>query len=118
MVKKQKKDFSGVGQTSLKVLYSRIGVNPFQKALRVKTSQRIVISKLKNRISYSRALKIKLKESVEFLISLKNYRGVRHFLSYPVRGQRTHTNAKTRKKQKKISILPKSIKKKPYVQKK
>lgn len=32
------------------------------------------------------------------LISIKNYRGLRSYQGLPVRGQRTHTNAKTAKK--------------------
>jgi ribosomal protein S13 len=42
---------------------------------------------------------------------------MRHLYNYPVRGQRTHTNAKTRKKLKKLVVTLKSIKK-VYVQKK
>jgi ribosomal protein S13 len=33
----------------------------------------------------------------QFLSKIKTYKGVRHKLGYPVRGQRTHTNAKTKK---------------------
>jgi small subunit ribosomal protein S13 len=32
------------------------------------------------------------------LISIKSYKGLRHYQGLPVRGQRTHTNAKTAKK--------------------
>jgi len=35
---------------------------------------------------------------VEHLITIKNYRGVRHVRKLPVRGQRTHTNGKTQKR--------------------
>jgi small subunit ribosomal protein S13 len=38
------------------------------------------------------------KENIEFLSKIKSYKGLRHKMRYPVRGQRTHTNAKTRKK--------------------
>ena len=37
------------------------------------------------------------------LINTKTYRGLRKIRGLPVRGQRTHTNAKTAKKQKKFS---------------
>lgn len=40
--------------------------------------------------------------NISFLIRNKVYRGTRHKLGYPVRGQRTHTNARTRKKLRKI----------------
>jgi small subunit ribosomal protein S13 len=39
-----------------------------------------------------------LKQKIDLLSSLKTYRGLRHRLGLPVRGQRTHTNARTVKK--------------------
>lgn len=47
----------------------------------------------------SNRFKLKL-ESINFLKKIKNYRGLRHKYFLPVRGQRTHTNAKTCKKKK------------------
>lgn len=38
--------------------------------------------------------------NVQFLKDIRSYRGVRHKARLPVRGQRTHTNAKTNKKKK------------------
>jgi small subunit ribosomal protein S13 len=38
------------------------------------------------------------KEKVDELVSIKSYRGIRHRQGLPVRGQRTHTNARTVKK--------------------
>jgi len=43
-----------------------------------------------------------VKSNILFLIQNKVYRGIRHKLGYPVRGQRTHTNACTKKKLRKI----------------
>lgn len=39
--------------------------------------------------------------SINFLKELHNYKGYRHIFKYPVRGQRTHTNAQTTKKARK-----------------
>jgi small subunit ribosomal protein S13 len=39
-----------------------------------------------------------LKQRIEGLLVLKTFRGIRHKQGLPVRGQRTHTNAKTQKK--------------------
>lgn len=38
------------------------------------------------------------KNSISKLIEIKSYKGVRHIFKLPVRGQRTKTNANTRKK--------------------
>ena len=46
----------------------------------------------------SEYLKQEVKSNIKNLIFLKNYRGHRHSLGLPVRGQRTKTNAKTQKK--------------------
>ncbi|MGH7864948.1 MAG: 30S ribosomal protein S13 [Candidatus Binataceae bacterium] len=43
-----------------------------------------------------------MQQSVKRLIDLGCYRGVRHRKNLPVRGQRTHTNARTRKGPRKI----------------
>jgi len=39
-----------------------------------------------------------LKQKIDKLVTLKTFRGIRHRQGLPVRGQRTHTNAKTQKK--------------------
>lgn len=39
-----------------------------------------------------------VKQKIDFLATLRVYRGVRHRLGLPLRGQRTHTNARTAKK--------------------
>lgn len=42
-------------------------------------------------------LKKEIQMNIKRLISIGCYRGIRHKLGLPVRGQRTHTNARTRK---------------------
>ncbi len=39
-----------------------------------------------------------IRKSIESLVQLQCYRGVRHSLGLPVRGQRTKTNARTRRR--------------------
>ncbi len=50
--------------------------------------------------------------NVFFLIKIKTYKGNRHKKNLPCRGQRTHTNAKTRKKFKYVYSKQKTITKK------
>ena len=54
-------------------------------------------SKLENSL-INKKLSFYNKEAIKFLIQSKTYKGIRHKFYLPVRGQRTHTNAKTRKK--------------------
>ena len=49
-------------------------------------------------ISLGEDLKQKSKINIQRLIDIISYRGRRHKGGYPVRGQRTHTNAKTQKR--------------------
>lgn len=56
-------------------------------------------------------LKKQISMNIKSLIDISSYRGVRHRNKLPVRGQRTHTNAKTRKgKGRAIIANKKSIK--------
>ncbi|QXK91811.1 30S ribosomal protein S13 [Neoehrlichia mikurensis] len=45
--------------------------------------------------------------NIKFLMDLGCYRGLRHRKGLPVRGQRTHTNAKTRKGKSRLPIAAK-----------
>jgi small subunit ribosomal protein S13 len=42
-------------------------------------------------------LRMEVSLNIKNLIDIKSYRGIRHVRRLPVRGQRTHTNARTRK---------------------
>lgn len=42
-------------------------------------------------------LRAQRSKDIQELIGMKHYRGLRHMRGLPVRGQRTHTNARTRK---------------------
>jgi small subunit ribosomal protein S13 len=44
--------------------------------------------------------KLQKKQNIDRLIQINSYRGIRHFAGLPLRGQRTHTNAKTSRRQK------------------
>ena len=45
--------------------------------------------------------------NIKRLIEIQSYRGLRHRRSLPVRGQRTHTNARTRKGPRKGTVAGK-----------
>lgn len=49
-------------------------------------------------ISLKGELQRQLKHNVDKLLTLKTFRGIRHRQGLPVRGQRTHTNARTQKR--------------------
>lgn len=42
-------------------------------------------------------IKLKILKNIEYFEKIKNFKGMRHLLNLPVKGQRTHTNRKTKK---------------------
>lgn len=70
---------------------------------RLKNLSKEKISSIKNYIeleypNLEDVLRNKKKKDIKRLIFIKSYRGVRHTLGLPSRGQRTRTNSKTAKK--------------------
>jgi small subunit ribosomal protein S13 len=51
-----------------------------------------------NNLKIEKDLKKELKFNISKLLDIRNYRGVRHSIGLPVRGQRSHSNAQTQRK--------------------
>lgn len=90
----------GIGKANSNLICKKLG---FSKNLKVKDLSKEQIIKLVKMIESlninlsSDLKKIKLLISKD-LISMKSYRGLRRNQGLPVRGQRTHTNARTARK--------------------
>lgn len=84
------------------VLKSKIGLNKRIKPIFIKQIHVSRSEILLHKFLLGKELKKKVQNNISFLIKIKSYKGIRHQLKYPVRGQRTHTNAKTRKNHFKI----------------
>jgi len=88
----------GVGLSSSKVICTRAGV-PFTKKVEdlseveIRTIREILDTYFKVEGDLRREIQMNIKR----LMDLGSYRGLRHRRSLPVHGQRTHTNARTRK---------------------
>jgi len=99
------KKIYGLGENSLLVFYKSFGLNYRLKSNKIKYTVYLNMNKFSDRITYRNNLRNYLLKNRHFSIDkLKNYKGVRHQLRYPVRGQRTRTNSKTRKNLKQGSI--------------
>ena len=89
----------GVGNHTISSICHKYGLNSRTKNIKIKYNIVRKITNSLNILTSKNTLKFKLLEIRKFAVKrLKNYKGVRHLLRYPVRGQRTHTNAKTRKR--------------------
>ena len=92
----------GIGRTAAKNILEATGVNP---DIRVKDLSEDDLAKLRDYIDKNYEVEGDLRRStalnIKRLIEIGCYRGVRHRKGLPVRGQRTKTNARTRKGPKK-----------------
>ena len=87
----------GVGKSSARKICDAAGVAPTTK---VKALTEAEVEKLRaevSRYTVEGDLRREVAVSVKRLIDLGCYRGLRHRKGLPIRGQRTRTNARTRK---------------------
>ncbi len=92
----------GIGLTTSREILASTGVNP---DTRVKDLTEEDISKLREYIDHNLQVEGDRRRTIAFdikrLIEIGSYRGLRHRKGLPVRGQRSKTNARTRKGPKK-----------------
>ena len=92
----------GIGKTSAKKILAETGINP---DTRVKDLTEDEEAKLRDCIDQNYVVEGDLRRSVALdikrLMEVGSYRGTRHRKGLPVRGQRSKTNARTRKGPKK-----------------
>ena len=92
----------GIGLTTSKKILADTGIDP---DTRVKDLTEEDISKLREYIDHNLQVEGDRRRTVAFdikrLIEIGCYRGLRHRMGLPVRGQRSKTNARTRKGPKK-----------------
>ena len=88
----------GIGLSSTKKILGKAGVSP---DVRVKDMTEDQISRIRTVIEQEYkvegALRTEVNMNIKRLIDIGSYRGLRHRRGLPVRGQRTKTNARTRK---------------------
>ena len=92
----------GIGLTTSKKILADLAINP---DTRVKDLTEEDISKLREYIDHNLQVEGDRRRTIAFdikrLIEIGSYRGLRHRKGLPVRGQRSKTNARTRKGPKK-----------------
>jgi small subunit ribosomal protein S13 len=98
----------GIGRARSLSILMRAGVSPDKK---VKDLSEEEVTKIRQIIEEEGGVEGDLRKEVAMnvrrLIEIGSYRGFRHRRSLPVRGQRTHTNARTRKGPRKGTIANK-----------
>ncbi|MBL8982709.1 MAG: 30S ribosomal protein S13 [Gemmatimonadetes bacterium] len=88
----------GIGRTTAQRICEKSGVSP---DLRVRDLTEADVNKLRQAIEKDHrvegALRTEIAMNIKRLMDIGSYRGIRHRRGLPVRGQRTHTNARTKK---------------------
>ncbi len=88
----------GIGDTTAKDILEKAGVD---ESVRIKDWTDDNIKQIRNIISDDHqvegALRGEVQSNIKRLMDIASYRGIRHRRGLPLRGQRTQTNARTRK---------------------
>ena len=88
----------GIGRKSANDILAKTGINPDTRAKDLTEDE---VSKLSDEIENNYVVEGDLRRDVALnikrLVEINCYRGIRHRKGLPVRGQRTKTNARTRK---------------------
>jgi len=88
----------GLGRSQANNILTSTGIHPDTKVRELNDEQ---VNKIRKAIEEQYRVEGDLRKEISFnikrLMEIGSYRGLRHRRGLPVRGQRTHTNARTRK---------------------
>lgn len=88
----------GVGRKLSNEIIAKLGLNPDMRATGLTEDNIAKINAvLQSEYLVEGDLRRQVQNNIKRLISIHSYRGLRHRVGLPVRGQRTSTNARTRK---------------------
>jgi small subunit ribosomal protein S13 len=88
----------GVGRTRAQKICAKAGIDAGTKTDQLSESELIRLREVIEReYQVEGDLRREVSQNIKMLMDIGCYRGLRHRRGLPVRGQRTHTNARTRK---------------------
>jgi small subunit ribosomal protein S13 len=88
----------GIGDTTAKKILTKVGIDESVRVQEWSNDQVQAIAKvIQEEIKVEGELRSEVQLSIKRLMDIACYRGIRHRKGLPVRGQRTKTNARTRK---------------------
>lgn len=88
----------GIGPTNSLEICARIGIDPVKRVNQLTEAELLRIREdIDQNYKVEGDLRREVSMNIKRLMDLGSYRGLRHRKGLPVRGQRTHTNARTRK---------------------
>ena len=91
-------DIYGIGRTTAMKIINQLGLDPSLRVYDLSETQvRDIRDHIEANYKVEGELQREVKKNVKDLMDLGCYRGLRHRRGLPVRGQRTRTNARTRR---------------------
>ncbi|MEF3192022.1 MAG: 30S ribosomal protein S13 [Campylobacterales bacterium] len=88
----------GIGLTTAREILAKTGLSPDKRVYELTEDEAALLRRvIQNDYVVEGDLRKKVAQDIKNLMDLGNYRGLRHRKGLPVRGQRTKTNARTRK---------------------
>ncbi|PIU28505.1 MAG: 30S ribosomal protein S13 [Candidatus Hydromicrobium americanum] len=88
----------GIGRSAAEAMLDKLNINKSIKAKDLSEDELVKIREyIENNYTIEGDLRREVSQNIKRLIEINSYRGIRHKRGLPVRGQRTHTNARTRK---------------------
>ena len=88
----------GIGLTTSKKILAETGINPDTRTNDLTEEELVKLRDyIQGNLKVEGDLHREVSQNIKRLMEIGCYRGLRHRKGLPVRGQRTHTNARTRK---------------------
>jgi small subunit ribosomal protein S13 len=88
----------GIGQKAAAEIIEKVKITPDRRVNQLSDAEVLQIREMIDReYTVEGDLRREVSVNIKRLMDLGTYRGMRHRKSLPTRGQRTHTNARTRK---------------------
>ncbi len=88
----------GIGRTSARKICDKAGIDRNTKTERLSDGEVVRLREIiESDYRVEGDLRRTISQNIKMLMDIGCYRGLRHRRGLPVRGQRTHTNARTRK---------------------
>jgi small subunit ribosomal protein S13 len=88
----------GIGRSRAETILKKLNISNSIKAKDLSEEEIVKIREyIENNFTIEGDLRREISQNIKRLIEVNSYRGIRHKRGLPVRGQRTHTNARTRK---------------------
>ena len=94
----------GIGRARARAILAAAGVQPNRKIKDLNDNELDRVRENIGKFTVEGDLRREVQMSIKRLIDLNSYRGSRHRKGLPVRGQRTRTNARTRKGPRKAAV--------------